>query len=235
MADLSKAASRRDALGAAAGLCAGALALAGCSPDGGGGEVSATEDLMREHGVLRRILVIYRETGDWLAEGRTDFDVAALAQAAELFRTFGEEYHERALEEQHVFPVLRKAGGAGAALAPTLIAQHERGRQINAFIRARTAAGRIGAAEAAPLARALQSFARMYEAHTAFEDTVAFQAWRETLSPRQLESAGDEFEKLERRFFHGDGFDMAVDQVRAIEARLGLGDLGRYTPPAPTL
>jgi hemerythrin-like domain-containing protein len=230
--------SRRLALAAATGgALATGLALAGCGKGGGGpkdGEdVSAVEDLMREHGVLRRILIVYRETAGWLAQGRTDFDAAALGQAADLFRAFGEDYHERQLEEQHMFPTLQKAGGAGGALVPTLLAQHDRGREVTAFVRARCATGKIAAADAGALARVLQDFERMYTAHTAFEDTVAFQAWKQALSEKQRDEAGETFEKIERSHFGGDGFDMAVGQIAQIEQKLGLGDLARYTAAAP--
>ncbi len=225
------------AVGAGGALATG-LSLAGCGRgkgggDKGGGEVSATEDLMREHGVLRRILVVYRETAGWLGQGRTDFDATALGQAADLFRAFGEEYHERALEEQHIFPVLKKAGGAGGALAPILLAQHDRGRQITAYVRARCAAGKIAAADAQALSRTLLDFTRMYEAHTAFEDTIVFQAWKKALSDRQRDEAGDQFEQIERSHFGGDGFEMAVGQISQIEQKLGLSDLARYTAAPP--
>jgi hemerythrin-like domain-containing protein len=223
--------SRRAALTAAVGL-GGALALAGCSKADGRGEgVPAVEDLMREHGVLRRILVVYREVALALRANPGGVDAAALGQAAALFKTFGEDYHERKLEERHIFPAVRAAGGVAAALVGTLLAQHDRGREITAFIQTATAGGGIGPGQAEPLARALETFARMYEAHTAFEDTIVFQAWRKSLGKEQLDRAGDQFEAIEREQFKGDGFDMAVDQVSAIERRLGLGDLARYTAP----
>lgn len=228
--------SRRAAFVAAGGVLAAGLTLAGCggksdekAGKGAGEGISANEDLMREHGVLRRILVVYRETAGWLASGRADFDAVALGQAADLFRAFGEDYHERQLEEQHIFPQLQKAGGQGAALVPVLLAQHNRGREATAFVRARCAGGKIAAADAGVLARVLQDFARMYEAHTAFEDTVAFQAWRQSLSAQQRDEAGEQFEQIERSHFNGDGFDMAVGQVAQIEQKLGLSDLARYT------
>jgi hemerythrin-like domain-containing protein len=231
--------SRRFAFAAATGgaLTAG-LALSGCARGGeekaGGGQgVSATEDLMREHGVLRRIVIVYRETSGRLAQGRTDFDVLALDQAADLFRAFGEEYHERELEEQHIFPTLQKIGGPGGALVPTLLDQHKRGREMTAFIRARCAGGRIAAADAAPLARVLQDFARMYAAHTAFEDSIAFQAWKQSISQKDRDEAGETFERIERSHFGGDGFDMAVSQIAQIERKLGLSDLARYTAAPP--
>src|SRR3546814_7454102 len=85
--------------------------------------VTANEDLMREHGVLRRILIVYRETAPKLVANSAGVDAAALANAATIFRTFGERYHEQLLEEQHIFPIVRKAGGEGGALVDTLLAQ----------------------------------------------------------------------------------------------------------------
>jgi hypothetical protein len=162
-----------------------------------------------------------------------DFDVGALGQAADLFRAFGEDYHERELEEQHIFPQLLKTGGPAAELVPVLLAQHARGREITAFVRASCATGKIATADAGRLSRALQDFARMYEAHTAFEDTVVFQAWRLSMTEKDRDAVGDRFEQIERSHFSGDGFDMAVGQVAQIERKLGLADLARYTAAAP--
>lgn len=168
---------RRAALLAVAGL--GALAtLEGCGKAGAGEEdIPATEDMMREHGVLRRLLVAYREVAGMI-RADTRFDVSALADAADLFRSFGEDYHEHKLEEEHVFPAVRKAGGPAAALVDTLLQQHQRGREINRFLTDQCRGGAIAPARGNQIADALDSFARMYEIHTAKEDTIVFQAWR---------------------------------------------------------
>jgi hemerythrin-like domain-containing protein len=225
------AASRRTALAVVAALGAAAT-LSACARDGDDDEdISATEDLMREHGVLRRILVIYREAAGMLRSG-TAFDVAALVTAANLFRRFGEDYHERKLEEAHIFPKVKQAGGAPAALIDTLVAQHDRGREINLFVIERCHSGSIAGASVEPLARALESFSRMYEEHAAIEDTIVFQQWRKLLSNHQRDEAGEEFEAIERAQFSGDGFDLAVAMIGGIERRLGLSDLARYTAPS---
>lgn len=194
-------------------------------------EVSATEDLMREHGVLRRLLVVYRESAIQLRTSAAGFNAGALAEASDLFRTFGEDYHEKELEEQHVFPAVRKLQGEAASLVDTLQAQHDRGREINAWIKSKCASGSI--ADAEPVARALESFARMYEAHAAYEDTIVFQAWKSSMSPDQLHETGEQFEEIEHRQFSGDGFDMALAQVAAIEQKLKLHSLGAFTAAAP--
>src|SRR5687767_13718394 len=55
------------------------------------GEVSATEDLMREHGVLRRALLVYSAAAIKLRAKPETVEPGALQRNAKLFRTFGEE------------------------------------------------------------------------------------------------------------------------------------------------
>src|SRR5215475_6768518 len=99
-----------------------------------GGEVTATEDLMREHGVLRRALIVYSEAAAKLRVSAASVSPDALQKTAKLFRAFGEEYHEQKLEDAYIFPAVKKAGGPASALADILIAQHQRGREITNYI-----------------------------------------------------------------------------------------------------
>src|SRR5438445_124108 len=121
-------------------------------------EVTATEDLMREHGVLRRALLIFQEVVPKLRQNAASVDAASLQQAAKLFRTFGEDYHERMLEEQHIFPLIRKQSKAMSVYADILIEQHNRGREITDYVLAVTSSGKISAAHAEPLAKVFESF-----------------------------------------------------------------------------
>ncbi|MGH8323680.1 MAG: hypothetical protein ACRETD_07765 [Steroidobacteraceae bacterium] len=68
-------------------VASAALPLAAC----GGGGSDAVEDLMREHGVLRRVLLVYRLCSAKLRSGQS-FDTGALNGAAILFQRFGEDY-----------------------------------------------------------------------------------------------------------------------------------------------
>lgn len=229
---------RRAALASLAGV---GLLIAGCAKQGADDTkkpdeepVTANEDLMREHGVLRRILIVYREVAPKLVANAAAVDAAALAAATTLFQAFGERYHEQMLEEQHIFPIVRKAGGEAAMLIDALLAQHARGREITSYILDRTKSGRIGIGDAEPLARTLTAFARMYEPHAAREDTVIFPAFKKAVGPKGYDELGDQFEDIERRTFGGDGFDIAIDKVNEIEHRLGLADLAAFTAPAIT-
>jgi hypothetical protein len=67
-------------------------------------EVTATEGLMREHGVIRRALLVYFESVPRPRQNPASVDPTSQRQTAQLFRTFGEDYHERMLHEQHTLP-----------------------------------------------------------------------------------------------------------------------------------
>jgi len=195
-------------------------------------EVTATEDLMREHGILRRALLVYQETASRLGGGAT-IPAAPLQKTARLFRAFGEEYHEKKLEETYIFPAVKKAGGAAGGYADVLIAQHQRGREITEFILATTTGPKISAVNIKPFAAALETLVRMYEHHAAIEDTVVFPAWKETLNAKQLDEMNEKFEEIEHEQFGGDGFDDALKEMTEIEESLGLSDLAQFTAPPP--
>jgi len=232
---------RRDLLGFAGVTALGATALlSGCKRHPSDArdddaEVTANEDLMREHGVLRRILILYREVAARLSGAADEVDAGAINDATRLFQDFGERYHEQLLEEQHIFPILRKAGADGAHLVDILLSQHQRGRAITSFVLDRTKAGKIAAADAPKLHDALLSFARMYEAHAAREDTMIFPAFKATVGPKAYRELGEQFEDIEHKQFGGDGFEIALAKLSSIESRLGLDNLALFTAPAPPL
>jgi len=194
-------------------------------------EVTAVEDLMREHGVIRRALVVYREAGARLRTNPSAVPVEALLKTAKLLRSFAEDYHEKQLEEAHIFPALKRAGGPAARDVDTLIAQHQRGREITDYVITVSGAA-ISLARAEPIARTLEAFTRMYEEHAAKEDTVLFPAWKKTMSEKQLDEMGERFEEIEHKTFGKDGFDDAVEKIEAIEKAFGL-DLAQFTAPPP--
>ena len=87
-------------------------------------EVGPPEDLMREHGVLKRVLLIYGEALRRL-DAKQDFPPDALADAARIIRSFVEDYHEK-LEENFLFPRFEKANQL-VDLVKVLRIQHEAG------------------------------------------------------------------------------------------------------------
>lgn len=198
-----------------------------------GGEVTATEDLMREHGVLRRALLVYTAAAAKLRSNPAAVPPDALQKTAKLFRAFGKDYHEKKLEEAFIFPAVKQAGGQAAGLPDILAVQHQRGREITDYILAVTQGAKLGAANAAPLAQALEGLVLMYRHHAAREDTLIFPAWKQTLTARQLDEMNDKFEDIEHEQFGEDGYEDAVKQIGDIEGSLGLADLSQFTAPPP--
>jgi hemerythrin-like domain-containing protein len=190
-------------------------------------KVTPAEDLMREHGVLKRILLIYDDVRARIA-AKERFPAAAVSKSARIIRTFIEGYHEK-LEEEHLFPRFRKAHRL-VELVETLDSQHKAGRRVTDQIIALASAGLGSEADKAKLAAALHAFVRMYAPHEAREDTVLFPAIHTIVSPHEYDALGEDFEKKEHQLFGSDGFEGMVAQVATIERDLGIFDLDRFTP-----
>jgi len=194
-----------------------------------GEEISPAEDLMREHGVLNRTLLIY-DHHLHLLSAKKPFDGSILVSSADIIRHFVEEYHEK-LEEDYLFPRFRKAKKL-VSLVDTLQTQHKAGRELTAKIRelAGTASLKYVSADGDRLADALRAFLHMYRPHEAREDTVLFPAFRSIVSKHEYAALGEDFEKKEDQLFGEEGFFKVVDQVAGLEKRLGLYDLAQFTP-----
>lgn len=191
-------------------------------------EVSPTEDLMREHGLLNRILLVYDHTEMRLNQ-KQDFDPAVLASAADIIKRFVEEYHEK-LEEAYLFPRFRKANKL-TDLVSVLLTQHEAGRQVTSRIQQLANASTMkNADQRKQLAGHLHAFIRMYRPHEAREDTVLFPALHQIVSKNEFDSLGEEFEKKEDQLFGEGGFEHMVDKVAGLEKTLGIYDLTQFTP-----
>ena len=188
---------------------------------------------MREHGVLRRALLVYSAAVSKLRSAPDSLDPTSLQKTAKLFRSFGEDYHEKSLEEGFIFPAVKHAGGAAGELSDILIAQHQRGREITEYILSATQGSKIGA-EAEALAKSLDAFVLMYRHHAAREDTIIFPAWKKTLTAGQLDEMNEKFEEIEHQQFGQDGFGDAVRQIADVEDSLGLTDLAQFTAPPPS-
>jgi hemerythrin-like domain-containing protein len=221
--------SRRQTIVSLAACGTVLLGASACSKDEE--DVGAVEDLMREHGVIRRAILVYRYAATKLRAGEA-LDPQPLQRTATLFRNFGEDYHERKLEEEHIFPALRKANSPAASYVDVLKAQHDRGREITDYLMDAISKGTL-TSSAEQVANALAALELMYEHHAAREDTVVFPAWKATMTRHQLDEMGDRFEDIEKQQFGKDGFDDAVKQIGEIEQALGLADLAQFTPPAP--
>ena len=220
---------------------AGVVALSACrspqpkpntgrpgAPPGEDVPVTPPEDLMREHGVLKRVLLIYREGIRRLQAGEQS-PGQALNAGAEIIRNFIEDYHEH-LEEQYVFPKLEQAAKLND-LTTVLRTQHQRGRALtDRVLAATTGAAAPNQSARDALLQDMSAFIRMYEPHEAREDTVVFPALREVVPAQEFRDMAETFEDEEHRRFGQAGFQGVVDKVADIEKSLGIYDLSQFTP-----
>jgi hemerythrin-like domain-containing protein len=190
-------------------------------------EVTPPEDLMREHGVLDRVLLIYDAAIRRLSANE-DFDPTAISDSAKLVQDFIENYHEKS-EEDFLFPRFRKAHQL-VELVNTLLAQHRAGRKVTQNLLKSAAQIHRDAAAKRDCIGAMQAFVTMYRPHAAREDTVLFPKLRDIVSGHEFDTIGEEMEKREHQHFGEDGFEKAVAQVAEIEKKIGLHDLEQFTP-----
>jgi hemerythrin-like domain-containing protein len=191
-------------------------------------DIPPTEDLMREHGILRRVLLVYEEAARRLSAGDATV-LDAVAGCASVIRRFVEGYHEK-LEESFVFPRLEKSGKL-VDLTTVLRVQHGAGRKLTDAILDGARAGKAAGAERRrTMVADIGSFVRMYQPHAAWEDTELFPAFRGLYSERELDKLGDRFEEQEHQLLGAGGFEGSLKDVRDLEAALGIGDLAKFTP-----
>jgi hemerythrin-like domain-containing protein len=191
-------------------------------------EVTPAEDLMREHGVLKRVLLVYDEAIRRI-DAHLDLPPEPIRDGASIIRTFIEDYHEK-LEEDYLFPRFEKADRL-TDLTRILRAQHQAGRRVTEQITQLATAQTLKQPQSAVRLRdLLHQFVRMYAPHEAREDTVLFPALRNVISAHEYGALGEDFEKKEHELFGDEGFERFVDRVAGIEKQLGIYDLAQFTP-----
>jgi hemerythrin-like domain-containing protein len=190
-------------------------------------EVTPPEDLMREHGVLDRVLLVY-EAGMRKFASNEDFDPTVIKQSAEIIRDFINDYHEKS-EEEHVFPRFKKAGKM-TDLVDTLLRQHEAGRKLTGTILRLAPSSRTNADDRKQLVGSMQSFITMYRPHAAREDTDLFPKLKDVVSSNEYDAMAEDFEKKEHELFGEDGFEKMVARVAQLEQQIGIHNLDQFTP-----
>jgi Uncharacterized conserved protein len=189
--------------------------------------IPPTEDLMREHGVLRRILLIYDDIRCRLECG-TQYDQnyirPIIRDTALIAKNFIENYHQK-LEENFVFPEFLRVQRY-VNLVNTLFEQHHAASDLTDLIIQCTEEHCFGQ----KLFSLLSLYINMYEPHSAREDTVIFPSFRDIISPSQFKKLGEKFEEIEEQKFGENGFQNIVSQIAQIERALGIFNLAQFTP-----
>lgn len=197
-------------------------------------EVTPVEDLMQEHGILNRILLIYEEIVRRL-NNNVSVPSDLVLQCATIIRNFIEDYHEKN-EENYIFPVVNKCPQYHE-LIQTLLYQHQLGRVYTDNIlsiaqnshRTMRTIRTIPKTQSKELAENLINFVHMYRAHESREDTEVFRAFHSLTSDKEYHQLGEQFEKIEEKLFGKDDYDTILGQIEHIEELLNINDLNSYS------
>ena len=213
-------------IGALSGFASAGLVVS-CREEGEE-EVTPAEDLMREHGVLNRIMLIYDHCRTKLVSGE-QFPVETLHDSAQVIRSFIEDYHEK-LEEKYLFPRFVSANKL-VDLVQLLYVQHHAGKVLtDGILQLCNSNDLKDTGNVQKMIGLLDSFNRMYRPHEAREDSVLFPALRSIVSRNEYASMGEDFEKKEHELFGADGFESMVNKVADLEKQLGIYDMSAFTP-----
>lgn len=189
--------------------------------------VTPNEDLMREHGLLSRLLLIYKDAIVRI-NNNAELPNLPLYDATMIIRKFIQDYHEM-LEEDYLFKRFEK-NHIETQLVDTLHKQHDKGREVVDKILSLTKNNVKSAKDKQALLDRMQAFIRMYEPHAAREDTILYPAFKKLISKDEYYDLGEEFEKREEKLFGKDGYYQMIDQVAGIEKLYGIYELDQFTP-----
>lgn len=190
-------------------------------------EETPEEDLFSEHGIVERILLIYEEMKN-LLDKKQEADPKLLLQAATMWRSFVEDYHEK-IEENYIFPLFEKHG-EHAALVRELRRQHTSGRSLTDILLQHARIATWDRKQKRTVLKALDQLITMYRFHTSREDTNIFPQIRKLISQEDYEKLGEQFEAAEESMFGKGAYKKFLQQIEQIERKLGIFDIAKFTP-----
>jgi hemerythrin-like domain-containing protein len=191
-------------------------------------KVPPTEDLMREHGVLRRIMLVYSEIARRLKQGE-EFPLQVLVEANDIIRRFMQDYHETN-EQFHVFNWFGNTGKM-VELVAVLYQQHLAGRKLIDKVKTLSTEDNLkNTSQRLRVAEFLNTFNQVYRRHAAWEDTILFPAFRSVIPPKDFTAVGETFDKEAEKLFGPDGYEKIVGQVADLEKQLAIHELQQFTP-----
>lgn len=189
---------------------------------------SPPEDLMLDHAVAERLLLIYQE-GTRRMRAKESVDARVFHETAELVRKVVEDYHQKR-EEAHILGQFGEHAEL-AALAKTLREQHGIARKLtDKILEASTAERFAGGDGRRVVGLSCEAYVRMYRPHMAMESTELFQTLYEVVPEKKLDNIAAQFQKLEQQTFDEGGLDKVLADVERLEKELHIDTLESYAP-----
>ncbi len=188
---------------------------------------SPVEDLMKEHGAVERILLIYQRMIEMAITGQ-EIDVSVIRRASKMVDEYVASHHERD-EENYVFPKFREANYI-VDLVDTLERQHDVARELNAQVMELSSKGaEISQDEAVRLLDLCGMFINMYLPHISRENTILFPVFFDIVSADYVNDIKEKMEGEEEKVLGETGFRGLMGRISELEKEIGIHELSRYT------
>jgi len=183
--------------------------------------MQATEDLMREHRLIERMLDSLEAAAARVKAGES-MRVGFFMEAADFIKDFADGCHHHK-EEGVLFPALEAAGvpRIGGPIG-AMLAEHERGRLLTYEMR--SAAERIRAGEPAAedkLWLSAQGYVDLLRPHILKEDTVLFPMADRVIPGEQQRVLAEAFERIEREEIGEGVHEKYLGAAAALEREIG--------------
>lgn len=189
---------------------------------------SPIEDLMEEHSILRRALLIYEECIRRMNINE-DFDPNLLIETTNVIKVII-IFHHALLEHEYIFPRFREADKY-VEMCDTLTDQHGRaGEQEELILKYANRDSINNLEEKEILINALKKSIRVFRPHIDREDTEMFPEFKTVVTPYEFYELGKKFKEIEYQKWGENGHKQMVDKITYVEKALGINDLDSFTP-----
>ena len=182
--------------------------------------VSASEDLFRDHAVIRRLLLVFSYFSRRIRH-KEDYDERVLFDAAKLFGEFG-SYHADE-EEKLVFPLFRDT-----YLQPITKGYEQDHVEVKALTAQLITLTKRSSYREAKAYSILDALVALYTAHAAHEDLSIIARLGSFISVDRTAKLVADMEQFERDRIGPKGFDQAVEMLSKIERPLGINTTALY-------
>lgn len=193
-------------------------------------KTSVGEHLMREHGLIHRLILLEKLSAYNLEENPES--VGVLRGAAEIMKSYIHGFHEE-YEEHDLYPMFPE-GSELHQIGEVMDEQHHVGKSITDEILNLTGEGRsLSEGDIDLMAELVHQFETMYVPHAAIEDTEMWPELHKMKGYAEYMKLGSEMEKQEEEKFGEGHFEQLLERVKELEAELGVDDLDVFTAEEP--
>lgn len=189
---------------------------------------SPIEDLMVQHSVLRRVLLIYEECIHRL-NNQEEIDPELITGATEVINRVIINLHAP-LEHAFIFPRY-ETSPKYSEMGRILKEQHEAVTSVEKdILKYSNKESLTNPVNKNELIDFFGKAIRVFRPHIDREDTEMFPEFKNFISVEEYYKLGDKFIDLEHQKFGEEGLKSMVDKVALIEKQLGINDLSSFTP-----